>query len=260
MPFTFVHPVVTIPLRKYSLPLSALIIGSLTPDFNYFFLKEYHVGHTILGQFYFCLPIGILAFLMYHMIIKKPIIELFPESQSGRLEQIKSPDLRSLKIYPLVFLGLIIGSFSHIIWDSFTHEYGYAVTHFSLLRMEVLKTSFGSLKLFKILQHGSTLIGGAIILFLYYNYIRTSEIVENPNTLVSNKMRIILIVCMTIIASMFSLVKGFSVVFPISDFSLFRNFVGVVVKSFIPTAFILLFLYSILWNCYYKMVCCKGSF
>jgi hypothetical protein len=53
MPFTLVHPIVTIPIRKYGFPLSALIIGSMTPDFNYFIFPKLSVGHTLLGQFYF---------------------------------------------------------------------------------------------------------------------------------------------------------------------------------------------------------------
>ncbi|HAT6805041.1 TPA: DUF4184 family protein [Citrobacter freundii] len=41
MPFTFTHPAVVIPIYHYvnrSLSLSALIIGSMAPDFVYFFL------------------------------------------------------------------------------------------------------------------------------------------------------------------------------------------------------------------------------
>ena len=65
----------------------------------------------------------------------------------------------------MVIISIIIGAFSHILWDSFTHNNAYFV---NLLNLN--KTVEGiNLPIFKVLQHGSTLIGGIYILNYIWN-------------------------------------------------------------------------------------------
>jgi len=61
MPLTLAHPAAVLPavrFRRRGLPFVPLVIGSVTPDFEYFFKLEPtgHFSHTVPGVFLFCLP------------------------------------------------------------------------------------------------------------------------------------------------------------------------------------------------------------
>lgn len=56
-------------------------------------------------------------------------------------------------------ISFLSGAFSHILWDSFTHEHGHFVEVIPELSRTIL--FFGKeILFFKVLQHSSTLIGG----------------------------------------------------------------------------------------------------
>ncbi len=61
MPFTLAHPAAAAPLRRFGLVLSALVVGSMAPDFPYFLpgLPQDKFGHTLAGVFWFCVPAGL---------------------------------------------------------------------------------------------------------------------------------------------------------------------------------------------------------
>ena len=68
MPFTFSHPAIILPLLKLGknkVSATALIAGSMAPDFEYFInfqMKQIH-GHTAAGMFYYDFPLAILLCL-----------------------------------------------------------------------------------------------------------------------------------------------------------------------------------------------------
>ncbi|WP_274517963.1 DUF4184 family protein [Gilliamella apicola] len=67
-----------------------------------------------------------------------------------------------------VLTSAIIGIISHIGWNSFTHPSGCSVQLFSLLQHTV---NIGKMKIpiYKLLQHGSSLIGMSFVgLFIIY--------------------------------------------------------------------------------------------
>jgi hypothetical protein len=61
MPCTFSHPIAVVLLRRFCadrLNFAALVIGSMSPDFGYYF-RQFPVArfaHTIVGTFTVCLP------------------------------------------------------------------------------------------------------------------------------------------------------------------------------------------------------------
>ncbi|MEN2414975.1 DUF4184 family protein [Flavobacterium mesophilum] len=57
----------------------------------------------------------------------------------------------------------MIGIFSHVFWDSFTHEHGYFVNHIPDLSRSIT-ISEKKIFVWKTLQHLSTFIGGFFIL------------------------------------------------------------------------------------------------
>ncbi len=83
MPFTFSHTAIVLPLTKVSrktLPLTGLVIGSLSPDFEYFlhFRMYGETFHTWWGVWAFCLPISLIIYVLFHRYIKTLLIGNLP--------------------------------------------------------------------------------------------------------------------------------------------------------------------------------------
>jgi len=165
MPFTFAHPAAILPLKdKRLFNRLALVLGTMAPDFEYFLhLKPYEVyGHSFLGQFFYNLPLVLVIAIIYTYVIKDPMYEYLPTFIKRRF-QITSN--RFLDIVSIKFVvSALIGMFTHLIWDSFTHYNGFVVSKVSFLRGAVLL----DYPLYKVIQHGSTLLGFMILAIYIY--------------------------------------------------------------------------------------------
>jgi hypothetical protein len=90
MPFTLAHPAAAVPLRgclgRFGV-LSALVIGSMTPDCSYFlpWTVPRSETHSPSGLLWFCLPAGLLAYALFHIVLKGPLLALLPTQILGRL-------------------------------------------------------------------------------------------------------------------------------------------------------------------------------
>jgi Domain of unknown function (DUF4184) len=171
MPFTFSHPAIVLPLtylpRKW-FSLTGLVIGSMTPDFEYFIRMkiESNYSHTIGGLFWFDLPLGVLLTFIFHSIVRDNLFDNLPTILKSRLANLKLFDWSMyFKANLLVVtISILIGAASHIFWDSFTHDNGYFVHTIPSLKNIV--DLFGrQIPIYKILQHSSSLIGGLVIVF-----------------------------------------------------------------------------------------------
>lgn len=81
MPFTFSHPAILLPfLKNKKLSATALIVGSTSPDLEYFFRMrmQSEISHTFSGIFLIDFPLGFIVMFVFHEIIKKPLIENAP--------------------------------------------------------------------------------------------------------------------------------------------------------------------------------------
>ena len=138
MPYPIAHPAAVVPLRRLlgrHYVLSALVIGSVVPDFWYFApaLLERDETHSLAALFWFCLPLGAALYLLFHLVLKRPLLALFP-AIAARVPE--SP----LGNPAAVCSCIVIGALTHIAWDAITHVEGW-----------------------RILQHAST-IGGVALL------------------------------------------------------------------------------------------------
>jgi hypothetical protein len=162
LPFTLSHAAAAAPLRKWGFVLSALVIGSFSPDFVYFIRLSPvgHFSHTIPGVFLFCLPAGMASLWIYHRLLKEPLAALFPEPLRRSLLDANRP-FRFLPGQRLASLAISItlGAFTHLAWDSFTHESGAALHFMPFLGMEVIDLGFEWMPLTRILHHASSLAG-----------------------------------------------------------------------------------------------------
>lgn len=169
MPFTFSHPALVLPLkflpRKW-FSLTGLVIGSLTPDFEYFMRMriQSNYSHTIGGLFWFDLPLGIIIAFVFHNIVRDSLFDNLPMFLKSRFTTFKDFNWNHYfkTSWFVVLISILIGAFSHIFWDGFTHEDGYFVKSIPILGQTI--EIFGrQVPILKISQHASTFLGGFII-------------------------------------------------------------------------------------------------
>ena len=174
MPFTFSHPAIVLPLTflpRQWFSLTGLVIGSLTPDFEYFLRMRIksNYSHTIDGLFWFDLPLGLLLALIFHNIVRDSLFDNFPSILKSRFLAFRQFDWNDhfKRKWFVVAISILIGAASHIFWDSFTHDHGYFVQTIPALQNSVDFLG-GQIPILKILQHSSTLLGGLVIAYAIY--------------------------------------------------------------------------------------------
>jgi hypothetical protein len=122
-----------------------------------------NVSHTVQGLFLFCLPAGLIA-LWLLQIWKLPILSILGNEYQGAGEIQKAPfNFRAVRRAAIICLAVLIGALTHLLWDSFTHQYGWMVQHQPALATPMLKTRWGTVPLFKFFQHGSTIFGLTVL-------------------------------------------------------------------------------------------------
>ena len=161
MPFTFSHPAAAAPFSRFGLNLSALVVGSMSPDFIYFLLMtpRGEMTHTIGGVFLFCMPASLLALLVYHHLLKEPVAALLPAPFQKAI--LASEPLRLWPARKLIALliGILLGALTHLAWDAFTHEGGWAGQLLPFLNMNVMDLGFDQVPLARILHHAGSIFG-----------------------------------------------------------------------------------------------------
>ena len=174
MPLTFTHPALVLPLTRLkhsTLSITGLIIGSMTPDFEYFFRMQAfsQYSHSLLGILYFDLPLTVLLSILFHQIIKGPLVSNLPRYFKIRCDNLFNYNfLDYLKSHKIAFIiSAIIGSASHIFWDGFTYAGGFSISIFPVLSTKV-DVGIISMGIYKLIQYGSTLVGGLIILVYFH--------------------------------------------------------------------------------------------
>ena len=169
MPFTFSHPAIVLPLRLAPgyFSLTGLVIGSMSPDFEYFIRMRPEAvhGHLPEGVFYFDLPLSLLLAFLFHNIVRDSLIENLPQVFRSRFIECRNFDWNNYfrSKWLIVICSIIIGAFSHLFWDGFTHATGFFVKEYPQMRNKISVAGL-PLPYYNVLQHLSTLVGGLIIL------------------------------------------------------------------------------------------------
>jgi len=180
MPFTPAHPAIVLPLlRSKYFSATALIVGSMAPDFEYFFKMDVNGehGHTLGGIFYFDLPVTLFLAFVFHRMVKDNLINNLPSFLQTKFSDVKQLDFENyLRKHWVIFItSAILGSLSHIFWDSFTHLKGFFVQHLDFYKGTVVPFDGVKYPLYYALQHLSTYTG-LTILFVYIICIKPKTI------------------------------------------------------------------------------------
>jgi hypothetical protein len=124
VPFTLSHAAAVLPLQRlgrHRLPLTALMIGSMAPDFGYFFAHDMSraLTHSFTGLFLFSLPVGLAVWLFYVAVLEKASITLLPDRWHTRFAHTVSITW-GLGVRAAV--AILLGAVTHILWDAVTHR------------------------------------------------------------------------------------------------------------------------------------------
>jgi hypothetical protein len=187
MPFTFSHPAIVLPLTclpKRWFSLTGLVIGSMTPDFEYFIRMkvESEYSHTLTGLLWFDLPLGLLLCFIFQNIVRNSLFDNLPSFLKSRFLTFKrfNWNRHFKENWLVVIISILIGAASHLFWDSFTHSNGYFVQTISALTNTVDLLG-RQVPILKILQHSSTLFGGLLIAYVIYKLPTDTHVNERIN-------------------------------------------------------------------------------
>ncbi|TXK46808.1 DUF4184 family protein [Pontibacter qinzhouensis] len=183
MPFTFSHPAIVLPFCRFGrgwFSLTGLVIGSMAPDFEKFLKmgQGNTYSHTLLGILWFNLPISILIALLFHEVVRNPLIESLPNILRSRLSRYKRFDwvVHFNRHYKSVVVSIILGALTHLLWDAFTHKHSFVADMVPLLKQKHVYWGF-RMPVYLVLQLISSLVGLLYILFFMYR-LPVSELPE----------------------------------------------------------------------------------
>lgn len=254
MPLTFAHPAAAIPLLR---PLgrfgslSALIIGSIAPDMSFFVpigvTREQ--THGLAALFLFCLPVGLLTYLLFHGVLKAPLRALLPNPIAARIPSAAARiAARSLTDWLAVLVSILCGAMSHVAWDAFTHP-GTAVVN-AIAWLQTPLAHVGGYQLFgyKLLQHGGTVVGLGLLATWTLRWVARTEPASVFETTLRLRTRCLILISI----AGFSIAAGVMAVHlrdaPGSDAIKVQALVAAFVFAALPALTLALTVYSLLWQ------------
>jgi hypothetical protein len=194
VPFTISHTAVVLPfsrlLARWKL-LSAAVIGAMVPDFRVFFPGMPRVEtHSAVALITFCLPVGLITYWLFQLLIKTPMVEVLPEGPYARWRPFAAEaDLQSLRQWLLAALGILAGALTHLVWDAFTHDGGRGVRLFPVLDDSII--DFGSRRMpaIYVMQDLGSILGLAAVLAMVCYGLRRGRQAVVPKRLVARHER-----------------------------------------------------------------------
>lgn len=178
MPFTAAHPVLILPFRRYGLSTTALVAGSVVPDFEFFAqLREVeNIGHQWYGIILFDLPAALFGCLIFHLLIRDRLLANLPPY--FRLRFVYAQHVQWLEYAAAnkgkILLSVLVGVVSHLLWDGFTHFDGFFVESITTLTNTVSVHRF-NFPVYFLLQIVFSVMGMLIILYAIHKKPKQQE-------------------------------------------------------------------------------------
>ena len=171
MPFTLAHPAAILPLRglRY-LRTVPLIIGAMTPDLPYYVPVRFGLirpeTHSVTGSFTTCLVLGYAA-LGCVFLLRRPLTALLSVRARWLCLSALAPFSRRPLEWALAPVSIILGVWTHLLWDSFTHDEGWMVRRVAALSAPVSFLGYNS-TVCHALQYLSSVFGLAVVALWYW--------------------------------------------------------------------------------------------
>lgn len=141
--------------------MAPFVVGAMTPDFEYLLRLEplSLVSHSVRGLFVFCLPVGMVSWVLWEWLVRPVGRDLVALAPGG-----SSAPPTSVTAWLAAVVALLLGSASHVGWDAFTHRFAWGPDHFPGLLQPAFTLGGTVMPWFNLLQRLSTVVGGAIVL------------------------------------------------------------------------------------------------
>jgi len=197
VPFTLAHGAAILPFRRWHLIPSALLVGSFAPDYEYFIRlgPTGRYGHTVLGALGLTLPVAVVVLWLFHAYVKVPAARLLPQGVQQRLaNEVGAFRFGGAGRFALIVCSILLGIATHLVWDAFTHPNTWFYRHWRPLRQAMRLPFLGPVPYYKLLQHGSTFVGLAILVaWVVLWYRKTPPVAASMLTPPENKRTVIFI-------------------------------------------------------------------
>lgn len=145
------------------LPIAAVVAGAMSPDYEYLvrLAPRGRLWHTPLGLATLAVPTAVAAWLLWRQFVRPAVAHGF---LPPALRDALAPRPLTGGVLVAGIIGAALGSVSHVVWDGITHGTGWAVLQWPSLYTHIALGGGVSVPIYKILQHVSTLVGGALLL------------------------------------------------------------------------------------------------
>ncbi|GAA1495590.1 DUF4184 family protein [Paeniglutamicibacter kerguelensis] len=186
MPFTLAHPAAVLPfLRQPFVPI-ALVAGAMAPDVPYFLKVPVTSGswyeplvngsnsHDLAQILTVGFPLALLLAAVL-WLVAQPVRWAVPDAWVPDKEATRGRRPSSARIALWTFYSLLLGLATHIVWDSFTHSYGWMVQQVPFLAAQPI----AGVPIYRVLQHGSTVAGLVLLALWYRKRVKATPAPEN---------------------------------------------------------------------------------
>jgi len=225
--------------------LSALAIGSMTPDFPYF------VGasdirwrtHSFLSVLTFSVPVGAAVYFSFQRWLRAAWIDLLPAAFASRI-----PRHGTRASLPAILASVALGALTHVAWDSFTHEHQIGVELVTPLNLVLFELLGFPVRGFNLLQHVSTAAGALLLAWWVRAWLARTPRGELPPTWArAARLRVLAPLVAFGVVGPFSTISAALAAPPSERLVDIRAFIGSAVVASMSAALALLAAYTVWW-------------
>ncbi len=169
MPFTLAHPAAILPLRGFArLRTAPLIIGAMVPDLPDYLpggaVRYVRLTHAFANSYTIDLLLGYAA-LGTLVVLQRPLTALlWPRARALCLGAVEP--FRQLAAWAWAAPALLLGVWTHLAWDSFTHPEGWIVLRVAALSDALVVGSYRA-PVYHALQYASSIFGLCVLILWY---------------------------------------------------------------------------------------------
>jgi hypothetical protein len=183
VPFTLAHAAAVLPLRGVRhLRMAPLIVGAMVPDLPYYLpggiARYLPVTHAFMHSFTVDLLLGY-ALLASLVVLQRPLTALLSARARALCLRALLPFHRPIE-WAFAAPAILLGVWSHLLWDSFTHKDGWMVHRVEALSAPLVIGPYDG-TVFHALQYLSSVLG-LCVLVLWYGRLPTPAVNSNPGT------------------------------------------------------------------------------
>jgi len=177
VPFTVSHVAAVLPGARTALPTAALVVGAMAPDIPYFLPRGPWTlpTHTVGGIVLWAPLLGLVVVLAWYLLLARAAYAWAPRQLRRRLPEPVGARERfgSVRAVALVYVALVLGAATHVVWDSFTHNDGWVVERVPAFLGTVTWLP-GDLAVYRWAQYASSVVGMAILVWWVARWWRTT--------------------------------------------------------------------------------------